>query len=146
MDIDGKTFEFSRWGAEEQTDTLIDLTSVLGDAVGGLSSLYKNTDDPDAELGASAIGKLMASLTSGLSRDKALTKRLMIKLSSGDRITCDGAKVGTYNTFYATDLMLAFKVMRANLEVQFGSFFVAAGSFLGGPAKQVTQGIPQKQM
>jgi hypothetical protein len=138
VSIDGKTFEFSRWGAEEQTDTLIDLMSVLGDAVGGLANLYKNTEDPDADLSSTAIGNLLKSLTGGLSKDRAMTKRLMMKLASGDRVICDGVKVGNYNKFYENDLMLAFKVMRANLEVQFGRFFGQVGLVMGkSPAKQV---------
>lgn len=128
--IDGHTFEFSRWGAEEQTDTLLELMGVLGEAAGGLADLYKNTRDPDADISQDVMSRLMGKLTTGLTRDRQATKRLLIKLASGERVTCDGVPIRNYNTFYENKLFLAFKAATANLKVQYGAFFLDAGSLL----------------
>lgn len=137
--IDGHTFEFSRWGAEEQTDTLLELMGVLGDAAGGLADLYKNTRDPDADIAQDVMGRLIGKLTGGLTRDRAVTKRLLMKLASGDRVVCDGVPIRSYNKFYEDQLFLAFKVAAANMRVQFGNFFSAAGSYLAPPAAAKAQ-------
>jgi hypothetical protein len=132
--IDGHTFEFSKWGAEEQTDTLLELTGVLGDAAGSLADIYKNTRDPDADIAQDVMARLVGKLTGGLTRDRAATKRLLMKLASGDRVVCDGVPIRSYNKFYEDQLFLAFKVAAANMKVQYRDFFRVAGSYLAPPA------------
>lgn len=135
LSIKDKTFEFQKWGAEEQTDTLIDLMSVVGPALGSLANVYKQADDIDAQLSDGVVQKLVGALSSGLSKDKAMSKRLMRKLSS-DRILCDGRSIN-YDTFYQEDLLLAFQVMRAAITVQFGPFFQGVGSLM--PARPAAE-------
>lgn len=141
--LDGRLFEISRWGAEEQTDTLLELVSVLGDAAGGVADLYKNTTDPDKDIAEDVMSRLVGKLTTGLTRDRTATKRLMLKLASGERILCNGAPVRNYNAFYADNLFLAFQVAAANIRIQYGDFFAAAGSLLGsGKAAQMQDTTP----
>lgn len=141
--LNGRVFEISRWGAEEQTDTLFELVGILGDAAGGVADLYKNTKDPDADIAQDVMSRLIGKLTTGLTKDRAATKRLMMKLSSGDRVVCDGVAVRNYNKFYENDLFLAFQVAAANMRIQFGDFFHAAGSYLGsGTVAQVESKTP----
>lgn len=131
--LDGRLFEISKWGAEEQTETLFDLMGILGEALGSLADLHKKTQDPDADLSQDVIGRLVGKLTGGLTKDRQASKRLLMKLSSGERILCDGVPIRSFNTFYADNLFLAFQVARASVEVQYGSFFAAAGSMLAPP-------------
>lgn len=135
--IDNRVFEFSKWGAEEQTDTLLELMGVLGDAAGGLADIYRTTRDPDADIAQDVMSRLIGKLTGGLTKDRAATKRLLIKLASGERVVCDGVQVKNYNQFYEDQLFLAFQVAAANMKVQFGNFFSAAGSYLAPPAAAV---------
>lgn len=131
--LDGRLFEISKWGAEEQTETLFELMGILGDAVGGLADLQKNTRDPDANLSQDVVGGLIGKLTGGLSRDRQASKKLLMKLSSGERILCDGVAIRSFDKFYENNLFLAFQVARASVEVQYGSFFAAAGFSLPTP-------------
>lgn len=139
--LNGRLFEISRWGAEEQTDTLFELIGILGDAAGGLADIYKRNHDPDAEIAQDVMSSLIGKLTSGVTRDRAASKRLMLKLASGERVVCDGAPVRNYSTFYEENLFLAFQVAAANLKVQYGNFFSAAGSYLM-PAKAAQMAQP----
>ncbi|RYF12582.1 MAG: hypothetical protein EOO40_00935 [Deltaproteobacteria bacterium] len=135
VNIQGKDFEFRKWGAEEQTDTLIDLIAVAGDGLGSIADIYKNIG-ADTDLSEGVIKKMVSTFSQGLSRDKAMTKRLLKKLAS-DRVICDGASIN-YNTFYQDDLMLSFTVLQANLMVQFGSFLSVVGKFKAAqPAAQM---------
>lgn len=140
--IAGRNFEFQKWGAEEQTDTLIDLMAVVGPVLGSLTSIYRQADSLDDEIGESVMQKLVGALSTGLSRDKAMSKRLMRKLSS-DRILCEGRAIA-YDTFYQDDLMLAFQVIKASLDVQYANFFVAAGSLLPKRTQVAASSTAQK--
>jgi hypothetical protein len=140
--LNGRVFEISRWGAEEQTDTLFDLIGILGDAAGGLADLYKNTSDPDADIADDVMSRLVGKLTTGLTKDRQASKRLLMKLASGDRVVCDGVPVRSYNTFYENDLFLAFQVAAANVKIQYGNFFAAAGTLLGPQKAPPHQAMP----
>lgn len=130
------TFEFEKWGAEEATDTLLDLIAIGGEAAGSLLSVISG-GGLDKELSSSPIETLFRQLSMGLTRDRKLTKRLIMKLSS-DRVICNGVTV-RYETLYADDLSLSFKAAKANLEVQYGNFLDAAksmGLFTQTPAAE----------
>lgn len=135
-DTDGKnyTFEFSRWGAEEQTDTLIDLIKVAGPSLGGVVNVFASGNPMDLDLGSEAIEKLLRTLTTDFTRDKELTKKLLIKLAS-DRVIVNGANVN-YNEFYRDRLTMSYAVIRAHIEVQYGNFFDAVAPFIAGPSSQ----------
>lgn len=121
-------FEFQKWGAEDQTDTLLDLMAVGGSALGSIASLVGAGSGLDTELTSSLFSGLMKQLTEGLTRDRAMTKRLVKKLSS-DRVICDGVTVNWADR-YKEDLALMFAAAKANLEVQYGNFFAAVAHLL----------------
>lgn len=106
-----RTFEVQKYGAEEATDTLLDLTAICGDA-----------------LGTANVTNMVSSLFRGLKTDRALAKRLIKKLSS-DRMLCDGVTI-RYDKLYEDDLLLSFKAIYGNIEVQFGHFLDKAAALL----------------
>lgn len=119
------TFEFQKWGAEEATDTLLELIAVGGEAAGSMLSLLAG-GGLEQQLHGSPLEALFRQLTLGLTRDRTATKRLIMKLSS-DRVICDGVTV-RYETLYRDNLSLSFLAAKANLEVQYGNFLDAAKS------------------
>lgn len=133
-----KVFTFQKWGAEEATDTLLDIISVVGESMGGLLSVLTG-GGADQDVGSASLETLFRQLTMGLTRNKDLTKRILKKLSS-DRVLCNDMPVD-FKTFYKERLPLSFAVAKAHLEVQYGNFIGAAKSLglLGQPAAQVTQ-------
>lgn len=120
-----KPFEFKKWGAEESTDTYLDLISVAGPALGGLAAIYTSGKGDDTDLGGDAIETLMRQLTTSLTGQRDLAKRLIVKLAS-QGVWCDGAII-KYDTFYADQIQVSFAVIRANLTVQYGDFLGAIG-------------------
>lgn len=118
-------FEFQKWGAEEATETLLDLIAIGGEAAGSLLSVISG-GGLDKDLSSSPIETLFRQLSLGLTRDRKLTKRLIMKLSA-DRVICNGVTV-RYEDLYGDDLALSFKAAKANLEVQYGNFLDAAKS------------------
>ena len=137
--LGGRLFEFSRWGAEEQTDTLFELIGILGETAGSLADLYKANKDIDADIPQDVMSRLVGKLTTGLTRDRLASKRLIMKLASGERVMCEGVQIKNYNKFYEGSLFLVFETAAANLHVQYASFFNAAASYLGtGKAAQLS--------
>jgi len=132
-----KTFTFQKWGAEEATDTLLDIISVVGESMGGLLSVLTG-GGADQDVGSASLESLFRQLTLGLTRNKDLTKRILKKLSS-DRVLCNDVPVD-FKAFYKDRLPLSFAVAKAQLEVQYGNFIAAAKSLglLGPSAAKVT--------
>lgn len=129
--IGGRKFEFERYGALEATELLFDLGAITGKPLGGLAQKAPGDKTSAAEATTHTFALVIEKLADALTTHRQLALKLLLKLSSGDRIFCSGAKVGSFDTFYAEDLMLAFDVARHNLEVQYGNFFGAALSRLG---------------
>jgi len=124
--------EFQKWGAEEATDTLLDLIAVVGESAGGIISALTGGGG-DVDVGHTSLEGLFRQLTLGLTRDRTLTKRVLKKLSS-DRVIANGVLIN-WASFYKDQLPLSFAVARAQLEVQYGNF-IDAGRSLGllGPS------------
>jgi len=141
--IGGRRFEFEKYGALEATQLLFDLGAITGKPLGGMAKKAPGAGQDAAEATASTFSLVIEKLADALITHRDLAMRLLLKLSSGSRILCEGKPVGDYDKFYEDDLMLAFDVARLNLEVQFGNFFGAALSRLGinlGAAQAVTSG------
>lgn len=129
-----KTFAFQKWGAEDATDTLLDIVAVVGESMGGLISVLTGSG-ADVDVGHTSLEALFRQLTLGLTRNKELTKRVLKKLS-GDRVQCEGVTID-WKLFYKDQLPLSFAVAKAQLEVQYGDFIGAAQSLgLLGPSRQ----------
>lgn len=121
-EVDGKKYEFEKWGADESLDVLMDLTAMMGPALGGAVHSVMSGDGLDTDINAGMIGSIMESMTKNLKKDivKALIKKLC-----ADKVLCDGKKI-VFNVHYADDLFHMFKVVKAGLEVQYANFFSAA--------------------
>lgn len=121
------TVTFEKWTAELATDTLLELVEVGGDAAGSLLSVVAG-GGLDLDVSSDPIQFLFRQLAKGMTRDKRLTKELLKKLCShSGKVLVDGV-TARWPDFYNDKLPLAFAVAKANLEVQYGSFFDAAKS------------------
>lgn len=132
-DIDGHVYEFEKWGADDATDTILDIAAITGKpmALGAAAVFGKNSDGEknlDQKFDPNMIAIVMESLTQQVGANKAIIKALIKKLSS-DKVMCDGKKVN-FNLHYQDRLDHLFKVVKSGVEVQFGNFFAAL--FAGG--------------
>lgn len=116
-EIDGQKYEFSKWGAEESLDVLIDISKLVGKPLG---MLMAGGNPLEREMTPEIMGAIMDAFMS--SADKTTVKGLIKKLASGESILCNGAKLN-FNQHYEDRLDHLFSVCAAALEVQYGSFF-----------------------
>lgn len=147
--IDERKYEFEKWGAEDSTDTILDIAAIAGKPIGlGIATIFKKDDvegkkgldkafDPDV------VGMILESLSERVGTNKSIIKALIKKLSS-DKVLCDGAKI-QFNTHYQDCLDHLFRVVRAALEVQYGNFFAAFLALQpGSPAKAINKAIQNR--
>lgn len=119
VDVDGIGYEFEKWGADESLDTLIEISQLVGKPVGMAISAIFGKEGLEKELDPNLMGTLFDSLFQNFSKEK--TKPIIKKLCS-EKVMCKGRKI-TFNEHYQDKLMHCFKVVQANLEVQYGNFF-----------------------
>ena len=134
--IDGKVYEFAKWGAESATDSLLDLTALMGKSLG---MLFAGSGKVDLDL----LSLALDHLTNSAVERKPLAKGLMRKLVS-DSVICDGKQI-LFDSHYAGNLFHMFKVMSAALEVQYGNFFAGlkgAGGGMGAVVAGITNQGP----
>lgn len=137
QDIDGHIYEFSKWGADEATDVLMDLGALVGKPLGMALTMLSGAKGGDAPVDVDAIGAIMEHLSTAAFEKKTLCKHLIKKFATG--CMCDGRRVD-YNIHYADRLDHMFRVVRAAVEVQFGNFF---GGLTGlSPGFQTLAGSP----
>lgn len=134
--IGGHRFEFEKYGALEATQLLFDLGSITGKPLSGMARKSPAKGEDAEAATTSTFSLVIEKLADALITHRQLALDTLVRLSSGSRVLCDGRAVGKYDEFYAEDLMLAFDVTAANLEVQFGNFFGAALKRLGLNLKQ----------
>lgn len=118
-------FEFQKLGAAAATDLLLDLVSLCGEALGGAGDALRSQEETTAK----TMQALMKAFASRIKEDKSLAKALIKRLSS-ERVLAGGANIA-YDSYYQDELALCFRVIAANIEVQFGDFFKAAGGLMG---------------
>jgi hypothetical protein len=124
--IDGKTYWFEKWGAEDSLDTLLDIAGIAGKPLGMLLGGALSGEGAsllDRKFDSDVIGKVMESLFNPANKQTA--KALIKKLSSGDKVFCEGVNKLNFNSHYEDKLDHLFKVTKAALEVQYGNFFDA---------------------
>lgn len=139
-DIDGKTYEFSKWGAEDSVDALIDIGGLVGGPIGNAIGSIAGGEGMDKEFKPEMVGLILESLTKNLSGNKAISKALIKKMASQD-VMCEGKSIN-FNDHYSDSLPHLFKVVRAAFEVQYGNFFDALQDFIPKkPSQPKTQGI-----
>lgn len=126
IEINGRKYEFSKWGAEESYDVLLDLAKICGKPLGIALGAFVGGEDK--QIDPNAIGMIMESLTQGIG-DKATTKAITKKLVCGLGVSCDAAKIN-FDQHYKDKLDEMFLVMWAALEVQYGNFFDAVSGIV----------------
>lgn len=136
--VDDHKYEFEKWGAEDASDALLDIITIVGKPLGmGAAVLFsKNEDGEKQKADPDLIGSIMEALTTNVGKNKATVKMLIKKLSS-EKVLCDGAKIN-FNLHYKDRMSHMLKVVSSGLEVQFGNFFE---ELLGRSGITVPQGI-----
>lgn len=125
-EIDGKTYEFQKFGAKQSLKVLLRIAKMVGKpAVAAFGSVKKSEgsildQDIDGGIIAMAVGSLVENM------DTNETLDLIEELTGKDKVLCDGKKIH-WDSHYA-DLEHLFKVLKAALEVQYGNFFNALGA------------------
>lgn len=120
-DVDGRNYEFEKWGAEESLDVLLDISSVVGGAIGTAIGNTISGQGLNTEIDAAMLSVVFEQLSKNLKKE--VVKPILVKLTSG-RVLCEGKKVN-FNEHYKEDLFHMFRVAKAALEVQYGNFFGA---------------------
>lgn len=119
VSIEGVSYEFEKWGAEEQLDTLLDIIPIIGKPLGITISQVMSGDKKSLLDNEFDLEKIFDAITTNF--DKKTIKQLIMKLSSS-RVLVNGAKIN-FGQYYSDKLALMFKVAFAGLEVQYGNFF-----------------------
>jgi len=147
-EIGGRQYEFSKWGAGEAMDTLLDLASIVGKPLGAMAQGM----DPAAaaekrvEVTIDAIGTIVEQLASQVGANKKTCLALIRKLAT-QGVLCEGKPVTSFDLHYKDQLAHLFDVLGANLEVQYGNFFGGlAGAFriVGGRPAPSSPGSPSQ--
>lgn len=131
--VDGKTYEFEKWGAEESLDVLLDIAPIVGGTIGQALGAVLSKEGMDSEISPEMLGQVLDGLMKNMRKD--VVKPVIKKLCS-ERILCEGKKVN-FNLHYQDDLLHMFKVAQAALEVQYGNFFSAVQGVAGLRAARV---------
>lgn len=133
-DIDGSTYSFTKWGALQSLDVLAEVSDLVG---GPLAGVFANLKQGiKTEITADLAQTVLGGLTSKLRSNKQAVIGVLTALCSGPGVFCDGKQVASFDRHYEGRLDHLFKVAYAGLEVQYGSFFDAARTFLEAAGDQ----------
>ena len=126
--IDGKTFEFEKMGARQATKMLLKISKIVGKPLGMIAALFA---DGKKSLDKSFDPKIISHIVEALLEnvDEEVTFYIIETLTA-KTCKCERKEIN-YDQFYKDDLFLMTKVLKAALEVQFGSFFAGAMSTVG---------------
>lgn len=137
--IDDQKYEFSKWGAEDSLRTLLRIGKVVGKPMGLALDALKPGDSLAGVLDKGKRGDMVSTVITALteSMDESTCFQLIQKLST-QGVFCKGAPVKSMDVHYQDRLMHLFKVAKAALEVQYGSFFdvfLASAKLSGGRSR-----------
>lgn len=124
VQVDGLNYEFSKWGAEEQVDVLLDVAAIVGKPLGIALGAIMGGDGKlslEHQIRPDLIALAFEALTERM--DKKIVKVLLRKFAS-ENVLCEGKKFN-YDQHYQDRLDHLFKVTRAGMEVQYGNFLGA---------------------
>lgn len=144
VDIDGASYSFEKYGAEESLETLLKIAKIAGKPLGlAISAFLGDKDEKEKsilerEMDPDLLATAFEALTTAL--DEKVVMALVKKFSS-DRVLCNGAKI-VFNTHYEDRLDLLFKVVKAALEVQYGNFFSALSGLIPVKRSKSVQNLP----
>lgn len=123
-EIDGRTFKFTKYDADQSTRLLLQMNRLFGRSMAAFANAVLAGKLQDSLGAKQGFEKAVALFSLGLSKDEEVTLSLLKKLSS-ERVLCGGPI--NFKTFYQDDETLAFKVAFVNLRVQFTRFSRAVG-------------------
>ena len=126
--IDGVTYEFSPWGVRQALDGLVDLSSIAGEFLAKAAGLFSKPGAMTSDVNSDALGGVVAALVQGMTKDKANTLNFVERLAT-QGVSREGRDVD-YTKDFDANLMHLLQVVRAALEVQYGSFFGGARGML----------------
>lgn len=143
--IDDHKYEFSKWGAEDSLRTLLKLGKVVGKPMGLALDALKPGESMSGILDKRQRGDLVSTVISALtdSMDESTCFQLIQKFTT-QGVFSNGAPVKSMDLHYQDRLMHLFKVAKAAVEVQYGSFFdvLLASSKLSGGRSQASSPDP----
>lgn len=127
-DVDEHVYTMTKWGALQSLDVLAEVSDLVGGPLAGVFANLKQgiKTEITADLAQTVLGGLTAKLRS----NKEAVIGVLKALTSGDNVLCDGRQVKNFDRHFEGRLDHLFKVAYAGLEVQYGSFFDAARTFL----------------
>lgn len=117
--IDGALYEFEKWGADDSLDVLLDISQLVGKSAGLAIATVLGSGGLEKQIDPNILGSVFEALFDNCKKESV--KPLIRKLSS-ERVMSKGKKI-SFDTHYQGRLMHCFKVVKANLEVQYGNFF-----------------------
>jgi hypothetical protein len=124
--IDGHEYEFQKFGAKPALRMLLRLSKIVGKPLALAVSAAKGEGNLlDRQVDTNVLAMAVEALTNQFDENEVLD--IIEELTARDNLLCDGKKV-LFNTHYEGRLDHLFKVLAAQLEVQYGNFF---GAVLG---------------
>ena len=126
--IDGRTFEFEKMGARQATKMLLRISKIVGKPLGMIAALFADGKKSlDKNFDPSIISHIVEALLENVDEEVCFE---IIETLTAKTCKCERKEIH-YDHFYKEDLFLMTKVLKAALEVQFGSFFAGAMSTVG---------------
>lgn len=123
-DIDGVSYEFSVWRTRRALQTLIDVAEIGGEFMAKGAGLLGKSGALTAEVDPEALSQVVEALVRGMTKDKNNTLNLVERLVT-EGVVRNGKQV-QFERDFEQNFVHLFKVVRAALEVQYGSFFAQA--------------------
>jgi hypothetical protein len=134
VDIEGNTYQFTKWGAETSLSTLIKLTKIVGKPFSMAIAAFA-THEGDIllkDIPTDVIERACEALLQSMDEDVTIS---IIKKLSSENVICNDKKV-YFDSHYKEQLGHLFKVVKVALEVQFGDFLGDLLQKVGGGKKQ----------
>lgn len=130
--IGERKYEFSKWGAELSSQTLLQLGGLLGDT---LETIAAGVGTGGQHAGIDFMFQVFSSAFTKMSKDVELTMALLKRLCC-QGVWCDGKQLSPklYDHHFEDRLEEVIPVASAAFEVQYKSFFVGIGGYLKGSA------------
>jgi hypothetical protein len=119
VEVDGKNYEFEKWGAEASLSVLIKIAKIAGKPLGMVLGMAMEKKGLDTDISADLLGDAVQSLLENMDEEVCIS---LIKRISSEKVLCEGRPI-KFNDHYQNKLGHLFKVVKAALEVQYGDFF-----------------------
>jgi hypothetical protein len=118
VEIDGKKYEFEKWGAESSLATLIKIAKIAGKPLGIFLGSAVSGNGLKTEISPDLMASACEALVQNMDEQNCIN---LIKKLSSEKVLCDGRKIN-FDTHYEDQLSHLFRVVKASLEIQYGNF------------------------